>query len=149
MSTIQPLAAKNANKLTVHIDDHLDTMHADSTRLRQCLLNLLSNACKFTKGGTVSLTVTREKQAGHDWLQFRVEDTGIGMTPEQIDRLFQAFSQADASTTRKYGGTGLGLSITKKIAQMMGGDVTCSSIPDQGSAFTLLLPAQLLLSTDE
>jgi PAS domain S-box-containing protein len=145
VSTIQPLAARNANKLTVETGADVGTMHADPTRLRQCLLNLLSNACKFTKDGTVSLTVTRERTQsapGLDWILFQVRDSGIGITAEQLSRLFQAFSQADASTTRRFGGTGLGLSITKKIAQMMGGDVTCVSVPDQGSVFTLRLPSE-------
>ena len=120
-------------------------MHTDATRLRQCLLNLLSNACKFTKKGTdLSDRDARPARTGTTGCNFSVQDTGIGITPEQMGRLFQAFSQADASTTRKYGGTGLGLSITKKIAEMMGGDVTCSSDPGQGSMFTLRLPAQPL-----
>jgi PAS domain S-box-containing protein len=138
VSTVQQLAAKNGNRLIVGTDGSPGEMYADATRLRQCLINLLSNACKFTQNGIVTLTVTQEKQG--EWVQFRVEDSGIGMTPEQVSRLFQAFSQADASTTRKYGGTGLGLSITKKIAQMMGGDVTCASTAGQGSVFTLSLP---------
>src|SRR5205807_1438439 len=118
---------KNGNQLAVQCPAEAGAMHADVTRVRQCLLNLLSNACKFTQAGTVGLKVERLRQADRDWLAFRVSDTGIGMTPEQQGRLFQAFSQADASTTRKYGGTGLGLAITRKFCQMMGGDVTVQS----------------------
>jgi CheY-like chemotaxis protein len=120
-------------------------MHADLTKLRQSLFNLLSNASKFTEEGTVTLEVRRE--AGHDgpWLRFSVRDSGIGMTEQQLERLFQPFSQADASTTRRYGGTGLGLAITKRFIEMMGGLVTVESAPGAGSTFTLRLPA----STEE
>ena len=135
VSTVHPLAAKNGNKLTLDAAANLGMMHADATRLRQCLLNLLSNACKFTKNGTVVLTVERVQQPGGDWVRFSVRDSGIGITPEQLGRLFQAFSQADPSTTRKYGGSGLGLSITKKIAQMMGGDVALRERPEPGIGF--------------
>ena len=127
-TTVQPLVAKNGNTLEIADADGLGTMYADLTRIRQCLLNLLSNACKFTQqrddppGGR-----PREPGPDRDWVVFRVRDSGIGMTPEQVGRLFQAFTQADASTTRKYGGTGLGLAITRKICQMMGGDVSVES----------------------
>ncbi len=120
LTTIQPLAEKEGNQLDVHLADHLGTMRADLTRVRQCLLNLLSNACKFTKRGRITLTVARETVAGRDWMVFEIRDTGIGMTPEQIGRLFQTFTQADASTTRKYGGTGLGLAITRSLCRLMG-----------------------------
>jgi signal transduction histidine kinase/CheY-like chemotaxis protein len=139
--TVGPLVAKNANNLEVHAADNLGTMHADVTRLNQCLLNILSNALKFTEGGTVRLDVTRTAEGGEDWITFRVSDTGIGMTPEQLKKLFQAFTQADLSTTRKYGGTGLGLAITRKLCQMMGGDITAESEPGKGSTFTMRLPA--------
>ncbi len=134
------IAAKNANSLEVHSSTAPRLMHNDITRLRQCLLNLLSNACKFTRKGTVRLEITQETKAGRPWVLFDVRDTGIGMTSEQMGRLFQAFSQADASTTRKYGGTGLGLAITWKIAQLMGGQVSVLSTPGQGSTFTLSVP---------
>jgi CheY-like chemotaxis protein len=116
-------------------------MHSDVTRVRQCLLNLLSNACKFTDKGTITLAVTRVTEGGGDWLRFRVSDTGIGMTAEQLGKLFQPFTQAEASTARKYGGTGLGLAITRRLCQLMGGDITVESARGRGSAFTLRLPA--------
>ena len=109
-------------------------------RLRQILLNLLSNACKFTKGGEVSLRA-RKVGNGHDMVELTVADTGIGMTPEQLAKLFQEFSQAEASTAKKYGGTGLGLAITRKLSRMMGGDVTVASELGKGSVFTVRLPA--------
>ena len=118
-------------------------MYSDLTRIRQCLLNLISNACKFTQNGTIRLESTRETGADGPWIVFSVSDSGIGMTAGQIDRLFQAFTQANASTTRKYGGTGLGLAITKRISRMLGGDVTVASCPGQGSTFTLRIPAFL------
>src|SRR6202040_911448 len=112
VKTIEPLAAKNSNKVAVHCADEIGTMHADHMRLRQALLNLMSNANKFTERGTITVDA-REKQAnGRDWVTIAVADTGIGMTVEQMGKLFQEFSQADASTTRKYGGTGLGLAIS-------------------------------------
>jgi CheY-like chemotaxis protein/anti-sigma regulatory factor (Ser/Thr protein kinase) len=116
-------------------------MHADLTKVRQALFNLLSNAAKFTEHGTVTLTVERETVEGRDWVRFRVADTGIGMTPEQLGKLFQPFSQADATTTRKFGGTGLGLALTQRLCQMMGGDITVESALGQGSTFTVWLPA--------
>ncbi|HVO36351.1 MAG TPA: ATP-binding protein, partial [Gemmatimonadales bacterium] len=115
----------------------------DLVKVRQTLLNLLSNACKFTEHGTITLTADREGNGGGDWLVFRVADSGIGMTPEQMGRLFEAFAQADASTSRKYGGTGLGLAITRRFCQMMGGDVQVASGPGKGSTFTVRLPATL------
>ncbi len=108
-------------------------------RLRQVLLNLLSNACKFTKEGEVALRV-RKVADGGNWIDFAVCDTGIGMTPEQQAKLFEEFSQADSLTARRYGGTGLGLAITRKLARMMGGDVTLTSEPGKGSVFTVRLP---------
>ena len=115
-------------------------MTIDPMRLRQILLNLLSNACKFTKQGDVTLRARRLAD-GHDWIELAVIDTGIGMTTEQLAKLFQEFSQAEASTAKKYGGTGLGLAITRKLARMMGGDVTVTSEHGKGSAFTVRLPA--------
>ena len=105
------------------------------------LFNLLSNASKFTEKGKLRLVVTRSVESGTDWLRFAVSDSGIGMTPEQMGRLFQAFSQADASTTRKFGGTGLGLAISREFCQLLGGDITVSSVPGEGSTFTITLPA--------
>jgi signal transduction histidine kinase/DNA-binding response OmpR family regulator len=142
-TTITPLVEKNANTLVVRFPDHLGTMRADLTKVRQALFNLLSNACKFTTRGTITLAVSREMVDGAAWMTFRVSDTGIGMTPEQMGKLFQAFSQAETSTTRQYGGTGLGLAITRHFCQMMGGDTTVESAVGQGSTFTIRLPAEV------
>jgi PAS domain S-box-containing protein len=139
--TITPLIEKNKNTLSIVCPEDVGAMRGDLTKLRQALLNLLSNASKFTEGGTVELAVSRDSADGRDWLNFRVTDSGIGMSAEQLARLFQPFTQADSSTTRKYGGTGLGLTITRRFSQMLGGDVTVSSRPDGGSVFTIRLPA--------
>ena len=136
-ATVQPLVARNGNTLQVTAPASLGRMYTDATKLRQMLLNLLSNAAKFTEKGTVSLMVER---AGSEMV-FKVRDTGIGITPEQMSRLFEAFAQADAGTTRRYGGTGLGLAITRKFCQLMGGDVTGESTAGSGSTFTIRLPA--------
>jgi PAS domain S-box-containing protein len=141
--TALPLAAKNGNSVEIRSSGAPACLHNDITRLRQCLLNLLSNANKFTSNGTVRLAVTGDTESGCRWACFRVSDTGIGMTVEQTSKLFQAFSQADASTTRRFGGTGLGLAITRKIAHLMGGDVTVESKPGLGSTFTLRVPANV------
>jgi signal transduction histidine kinase len=109
-------------------------------RLRQAMLNLMSNANKFTERGTITVNAQQGQENGRDYIAIAVADTGIGMTPEQMDKLFQEFSQADASTTRKYGGTGLGLAISKRFCQMMGGDITVESKPGRGSTFTIRLP---------
>ena len=109
-------------------------------RLRQAMLNLMSNANKFTERGTITIDARQGQENGRGWITIAVADTGIGMTPEQTDKLFQEFSQADASTTRKYGGTGLGLAISKRFCQMMGGDITVESQPGRGSTFTIRLP---------
>jgi PAS domain S-box-containing protein len=138
-TTVKPLVEKRGNRLDVQAARDLGTMRGDVTRLRQVLLNLLSNASKFTEQGVVALAVEREPAGGA--ITFRVRDTGIGMTPEQLGRLFEAFSQADAATASKYGGTGLGLAISRRFCQMMGGDVTVESVPGQGSTFTVRLPA--------
>jgi signal transduction histidine kinase/DNA-binding response OmpR family regulator len=142
-STIHPLIEKNGNVLEVDCPTDVNGMHADVTRVRQVLFNLLSNASKFTEKGTVRLEVRREDEADGEWVSFRVSDTGIGMTPAQLGKLFQAFSQADASTSRKYGGTGLGLVICRRFAQMMGGDVSVVSTYGEGSTFTARLPARV------
>jgi PAS domain S-box-containing protein len=166
VTTIQPLVEKNSNILNVQYANDIGSMQADLTKVRQSLFNLLSNACKFTKQGTITLTVSRRggiEDTGtrgrgdtekflelstsslntQDWITFRVTDSGIGMTNEQMSKLFEAFTQADASTTRQYGGTGLGLAITKKLCQMMGGDVTVESEVGKGSTFTIQLPAKV------
>ena len=121
ISTIRPLVAKNGNRLEVACAGSLGAMLGDQTRVRQVLFNLLSNACKFTENGLIRLEARRIRRKGSDWVEFRVADTGIGMSPDQLDRLYRPFMQADASTTRKYGGTGLGLAISREFCQMMGG----------------------------
>jgi signal transduction histidine kinase len=143
VSTIQPLVDKNGNTLLAEFPPDPPAMCSDLTKLRQGLYNLLGNAAKFTERGRIVFTVATEDVDGRDWVSFRVADTGIGMTQEQADKVFEAFTQADNSTTRKYGGTGLGLTITKKFCQMMGGDVSVSSEPGAGSTFTIRLPAQI------
>ncbi|MGD8862698.1 MAG: HAMP domain-containing sensor histidine kinase [Myxococcales bacterium] len=139
----RPLARKNGNELSVELCQDCDgiDLEADVTRLRQCLLNLLSNACKFTEAGRVSLRVARSELDGSPAVAFCVSDTGIGMSKEQIDRVFQPFEQADASTTRRFGGTGLGLAITSRLVDLMGGSIEVDSAPGEGSTFTLRLPA--------
>jgi signal transduction histidine kinase len=140
VKTIEPLAVKNGNRVTVHCEGAIGELHADQMRLRQALLNLMSNANKFTEGGTISVDAWQSQENGCGWVTIAVADTGIGMTPGQIGKLFQEFSQADASTTRKYGGTGLGLAISKRFCQMMGGDITVESEVGRGSTFTVRLP---------
>ena len=140
-STIRPLVEKNANTLHIERAPDLGVMHADQIKVRQGLFNLLSNAAKFTQEGKITLDAGRESMDGSEWIVFRVTDTGIGLSPEQIVKLFQDFTQADASTTRKFGGTGLGLALTRRFCQMMGGDVTVHSVPGEGSVFTIKLPA--------
>jgi signal transduction histidine kinase/CheY-like chemotaxis protein/HAMP domain-containing protein len=137
---VEPLAAKNANKLVIDCPPEAGAIMSDLTKVKQSLLNLLSNACKFTERGIVSLTVSRQAQPDGARAVFTVKDTGIGMTEEQMGNLFQAFAQADSSTTRRYGGTGLGLTITRSFARMLGGDVTATSVAGEGSVFTLTLP---------
>jgi len=140
IGTARQLAEQNKNRLLVEAQENLGALTVDPMRLRQILLNLLSNACKFTKQGEVSLRV-RKTVNGRSWFEFAVADTGIGMTPEQQAKLFQEFSQAEASTAKRYGGTGLGLAISRKLARMMGGDVTVASEPGKGSVFTVRLPS--------
>ena len=143
VATVTPLLEKQANVLKVKCDSALGIMSADLTKIRQNLLNLLSNANKFSKQSTIVLMVTRENIEGMDWIAFKVIDQGIGMTPEQMQRLFQAFVQIDSSPTRKYGGSGLGLAITKRFCQIMGGDIAVESQLGQGSTFTMRLPSQI------
>ena len=139
IGTAGQLAEKNKNRLIVEAQENLGALTADSLRLKQILLNLLSNACKFTKEGEVALRV-RKVTDGRDWVELAVADSGIGMTAEQQAKLFQDFTQADSLTARRYGGTGLGLAITRKLARMMGGDVTVASEAGKGSVFTVRLP---------
>jgi signal transduction histidine kinase len=140
IGTARQLAEQNKNRLVVEAQEKLGTLTVDPMRLRQILLNLLSNACKFTSQGEVKLRV-RKIVDGRNWIEFAVSDTGIGMTPEQQAKLFEEFTQADSSTAQRYGGTGLGLAITRKLARMMGGDVTVGSAPGKGSVFAVRLPA--------
>ncbi|HEV3256617.1 MAG TPA: PAS domain S-box protein, partial [Gemmataceae bacterium] len=142
-STVQPLVEKKANRLEVRCTPGTGAMHSDITKVRQVLFNLVSNACKFSEKGTITLDVVRRDEGGREELIFRVSDTGIGMTREQVAKLFQPFTQADASTTRKYGGTGLGLTISKRFCEIMGGDITVASEPGEGSTFTVRLPARI------
>ncbi|WP_232251369.1 sensor histidine kinase [Oscillatoria acuminata] len=144
--TVQPLLQKNGNQLQLDCAPEIGEMYADVTKVRQILFNLLGNACKFTNEGTIFLRVFHK--AG-ELIIFEVRDTGIGMNPEQIDKLFQPFTQADTSTTRKYGGTGLGLAIAKQFCQMMGGDITVDSELGKGSNFTIHLPLKVSISNSD
>ncbi len=140
VGAIRPLLENNGNRLEVACAEPLGAMLGDQTRVRQVLFNLLSNACKFTENGLIRLEARRTRRKGSDWVEFRVTDTGIGMSAEQLDRLYRPFMQADASTTRKYGGTGLGLAISREFCQMMGGSLSAESELGKGSAFTVRLP---------
>jgi PAS domain S-box-containing protein len=143
VALVRPLVERNSNTLKVRCANGIGAMRADVTKVRQALFNLLSNATKFTEHGAVSLSVTRGPIDGVDSVTFSVSDSGIGMSPEQTAKLFQAFSQADSSTTRKYGGTGLGLAISRHFCRMMGGDITVESEIGKGSTFTIRLPAEV------
>jgi signal transduction histidine kinase len=142
-TTAQSLARKNDNVFVLQILTPPGRMRADVAKVRQSVFNLLSNACKFTTQGIVTLSVRREMRANGAWLLFQVEDTGIGMTPEQMEVIFQPFAQANATTSLQYGGTGLGLAITQSFCWMMGGDITVESELGTGSVFTLHLPADV------
>lgn len=144
--TIQPLIEKKHNKLIINVQEDIGVMDADMTKLRQALFNLLSNAAKFTENGTITFLATRTSD---DWLRFEVRDTGIGMNDEQMQEVFKEFQQADVSTTRKFGGTGLGLTISRRFCQMMGGDITVESEQGIGTAFTIILPAQVTPETEK
>jgi CheY-like chemotaxis protein len=140
LNTIQPAAQQNQNTVTMHCALDLGYMEGDLVKIRQILYNLLSNACKFTKKGDIWVEATRHKNRKSEDIVFWVRDTGVGMTHDQISQLFRPFSQADVSTTRKYGGTGLGLAISYRFSQMMGGNITVESRPGEGTAFSLRLP---------
>src|SRR5262249_27381604 len=141
-----PLAAKNRNSFEVVSAPDIGTMRSDLTKVKQSLLNLLSNSCKFTTDGKVRLDAWRSRTDAGEMVSFRVTDTGIGMSEEQIARLFQAFTQADASTTKRFGGTGLGLAITRHFCAMLGGDVTVASAVGKGSTFTIEIPDQAVVA---
>jgi signal transduction histidine kinase/DNA-binding response OmpR family regulator len=138
---ITPLVAKNGNALEVHLADRIGSMRTDRTKVKQCLLNVLSNASKFTHNGKLTVGIER-RETDRPMVQITISDTGIGMSEEQLGRLFQAFSQADASTTKKFGGTGLGLAITRHFCRLLGGDITVASQVGRGSTFTIVLPDQ-------
>jgi signal transduction histidine kinase/DNA-binding response OmpR family regulator len=140
VDTVRPLAARNGNRIEVDISEAISTAYTDSVKFRQCVLNLLSNACKFTKDGAISLKARLSQIDGVEALEVSIHDTGIGMTPAQQASLFKAFVQADASTTRKYGGTGLGLAITQRLVLLMGGAIRVDSEPHVGSVFTFVVP---------
>jgi PAS domain S-box-containing protein len=139
-TTAEALAARNGNRLEVSCPADIGTMHTEPMRVRQIILNLLSNACKFTENGEVTLIVERERPEGA-WFTFTVADTGIGMTADQMAKVFEEFSQADSSTTRRYGGTGLGLAISRRLCHLLGGTIAVDSTPGVGSTFTVRLPA--------
>ncbi|TNE88728.1 MAG: hybrid sensor histidine kinase/response regulator [Deltaproteobacteria bacterium] len=142
IATVDPLVQENGNTLEVHFGASVDTMHSDGQKLRQCMMNLLSNAAKFTENGTITLKVTQLALRGRATVSFSVHDQGIGISEEALERLFTPFTQADASTTRRFGGTGLGLAITRRLAQMLGGDVRASSSEGEGSTFVLEVPRE-------
>ena len=149
VAVVQPLLAKNANQLELSCNELAGRMCTDLTKLRQSVLNLLSNACKFTERGTIYLEVTREAATPlceDDWIVFSIRDTGIGMTPDQMARIFQPFTQAEANTSRQFGGTGLGLSITQSFCRMMGGEISVESTPGAGSIFRIRLPANVAVT---
>lgn len=143
VDTAQPLVFKNSNQLSVEFGEDIGLLHADITRVRQILFNLISNAAKFTKNGNVVLRIRNVQDNGNAQVEFEVEDTGVGMTPEQMAKLFQPFTQADASTSKNFGGTGLGLVISRRFSQMMGGDISVRSEYGKGSAFTVQLPVNV------
>jgi two-component system sensor kinase len=138
--TIIPLTNKKNNRFVVTCANDIGALETDSLRLRQVLINLLGNACKFTEDGTIELAVSTLSHKGTKWVRFDIRDSGIGLTREQINRLFEAFNQAETSTTRKYGGTGLGLAISQQLCRLMGGDISVQSEPNRGSTFTVTLP---------
>lgn len=143
VTTTQRLAAEKGNALTLTCIGGLGTVSTDATKLRQVVLNLISNAAKFTEAGTIGLTVRRDRKGAADWIEIQVRDTGIGITPEQLQRLFQNFGQATAGTAGKYGGTGLGLAISQKFCALMGGGVSVTSDPGRGSCFSVRVLAEL------
>jgi signal transduction histidine kinase/CheY-like chemotaxis protein len=142
-TTIAPLVERKNNRLELRLADDLGSMHADLTKVRQALFNLLSNASKFTEKGTITIEVTRNSRGGQDWINIAVHDTGVGIPGEKIDLVFKEFTQADESTTRNYGGTGLGLPLSRRFCRMMGGDITAESVKGMGSTFTIELPAMV------
>ena len=149
VTTLEPAATKNGNKVRVNMSEQVGMMRADITKVRQILFNLLSNACKFTDRGTVSIDVNQNTTEGQEWVCFRVSDTGIGITKQQKENLFKEFAQADTSISRKYGGTGLGLAITHRFVQLMKGRISVESDPGKGSTFTVYLPTEVRIDAPE
>jgi CheY-like chemotaxis protein len=143
ITTLQPAAAKNHNTIRIKLTENICEMRADITKVRQILFNLLSNACKFTDHGSITVDVDQHIVDGQDWIRFRITDTGIGITARQREHLFEEFAQADTSIARKYGGTGLGLAITYKFVQLMRGHIEVESRPGEGSTFSVTLPVQV------
>jgi signal transduction histidine kinase len=141
-SIAKPLMKKNQNTLEIDVPEGAGKMESDVTKLRQMLFNLISNAAKFTEEGTIRLEVTRSNRERAEWLTFAVSDTGIGMTPEQLELVFEEFSQAETTTTRDYGGTGLGLPITRRFCELLGGNIRAASEVGKGSRFEIDLPAK-------
>jgi signal transduction histidine kinase len=143
VTAIQPLLEEHDNTLQVACADNLGSMYADQTKVRQILFNLLSNAAKFTEQGQITLAVEHQSNSGTEWINFQVTDTGIGMSSDQLEHLFEPFMQADLSASRRYSGTGLGLSISRTFCRMMGGDISVESEFAKGSTFTVQLPAKV------
>jgi signal transduction histidine kinase len=148
-ATMQPVARNNGNDLAVKIDPALGRMQADPTKVRQALFNLVGNACKFTRNGHIELQATREDLPSGPWVSFHIKDSGIGMTPDQARKVFEPFTQADASTSRKYGGTGLGLTISRRFCELMGGSLHVESEIGIGTTFTIRLPLNVAPSSRE
>ena len=136
----QPLMTMNNNQFLYEADENLGFMNSDFVKIRQNLLNLLSNAAKFTDNGTITFTIRIEKENQDDWIVFSIKDTGCGITPEQLTKLFKPFTQADSSTTRKFGGTGLGLTLVKQYSEMLGGNIIVESTLNQGTTFIMRIP---------
>jgi signal transduction histidine kinase len=149
IDVIKHLTLQNRNELVVDIEDHLTDLYSDPGKLRRCLINLLSNACKFTKDGKITLKVWKEWDANKSTIYFSVKDTGIGMSAEEISRIFDYFTQADETTTRQYGGSGLGLTITQKMMHLMSGDIKVESKKGIGSVFTLILPQNTISDVEQ
>lgn len=144
IDAVNPSMLKNNNTASLVINDEINEVEADEAKLYQIILNLLNNANKFTRDGKITISIDRKEKFGIEWLQLTVTDTGIGMNNEQIDRIFQSFTQADSSTTRRYGGTGLGLSISRHFCEMMGGSIEAKSEPDKGTSFIVNLPTEVI-----
>ena len=142
VTTAEPLAQRNRNRISIDAPGDLGLMCSDATRVRQILLNLLSNACKFTEDGSVTLAAQRETAQGLDWIELTVSDTGIGISEEEIEHLFEEFTQGDSSSTRRYGGSGLGLAISRRLCHLLGGDISTRSHPGGGASFTVALPVR-------